>query len=85
MYVQKRDGRREPVSFDKITSRIERLSYGLNPDFCDPVSWTSKGLQVPPGAPPGPPEFELRALRASNGALGAAPVSGAGRWPPPEG
>ena len=26
------------MHFDKITTRITRLSYGLNPDFCDPVS-----------------------------------------------
>ena len=38
MYVVKRDGRQEPVHFDKITARINKLSYGLNPDFCDPVS-----------------------------------------------
>jgi len=36
-YVIKRDGRQEPVHFDKITARILKLSYGLNPDFCDPV------------------------------------------------
>ncbi len=38
MYVVKRDGRKEPVHFDKITARIKKLSYGLNPNFCDPVS-----------------------------------------------
>ena len=38
MFVVKRDGRREPVHFDKITARITKLSYGLNPEFCDPVS-----------------------------------------------
>jgi hypothetical protein len=38
MFVVKRDGRREPVHFDKITARITKLSYGLNTDFCDPVS-----------------------------------------------
>lgn len=37
-FVVKRDGRQEPVHFDKITARITKLSYGLNPDFCDPVS-----------------------------------------------
>jgi len=37
MYVIKRDGRRQNVFFDKITARISKLSYGLNPDFCDPV------------------------------------------------
>ena len=38
MFVLKRDGRKEPVHFDKITARITKLSYGLNTDFCDPVS-----------------------------------------------
>lgn len=37
-FVVKRDGRKEPVHFDKITARITKLSYGLNSDFCDPVS-----------------------------------------------
>lgn len=37
MYVVKRDGRQEQVHFDKITARITKLSYGLNPEFCDPV------------------------------------------------
>eukprot|EP00879_Flechtneria_rotunda_P027044 GHRR01028903.1.p1 GENE.GHRR01028903.1~~GHRR01028903.1.p1 ORF type:complete len:385 (+),score=113.21 GHRR01028903.1:136-1290(+) len=37
MYVVKRDGRKEPVRFDKITARINKLSYGLNTQFCDPV------------------------------------------------
>jgi hypothetical protein len=36
MYVVKRDGRKEAVHFDKITSRITRLSYGLNA-LVDPV------------------------------------------------
>ena len=31
MYIIKRDGRRESVHFDKITSRISKLCYGLNP------------------------------------------------------
>ncbi|CAI5446398.1 unnamed protein product [Caenorhabditis angaria] len=37
-YVVKRDGRKEDVHFDKITSRIQKLSYGLNMDFVDPVA-----------------------------------------------
>ncbi len=36
MYVVKRDGRKEPVSFDKITDRIKKLCYGLN-DLVDAV------------------------------------------------
>ncbi len=30
MFVQKRDGRRESVKFDKITARLDKLSYGLD-------------------------------------------------------
>ena len=36
MNVIKRDGRKEPVMFDKITSRVRKLCYGLN-DLVDPV------------------------------------------------
>jgi hypothetical protein len=43
MFVIKRDGRQVPVRFDKITARIQRLSYGLNQTYCDPVS-TMLGL-----------------------------------------
>ncbi len=31
MYVLKRDGRKEVVKFDKITARVNKLCYGLNP------------------------------------------------------
>ena len=31
MYVVKRDGRKEPIMFDKITARVRKLCYGLNP------------------------------------------------------
>ncbi|MFN8297027.1 MAG: ribonucleoside-diphosphate reductase subunit alpha [Chitinophagales bacterium] len=36
MYVIKRDGRKEPVHFDKITARISKLSFGLNSTFVVP-------------------------------------------------
>ena len=36
MQVVKRDGRHEPVMFDKITTRIQKLCYGLN-ELVDPV------------------------------------------------
>ncbi|MFD2100362.1 ribonucleoside-diphosphate reductase subunit alpha [Flagellimonas iocasae] len=36
MYVVKRDGRKEPIMFDKITARVRKLCYGLNP-LVDPV------------------------------------------------
>jgi len=37
MEVVKRDGRRELVKFDKVTSRIQALCKGLNTDYVDPV------------------------------------------------
>ncbi|XP_015608332.1 ribonucleoside-diphosphate reductase large subunit [Cephus cinctus] len=40
MFVLKRDGRKEDVHFDKITSRIEKLCYGLNMDYIDPPAVT---------------------------------------------
>lgn len=36
MYVVKRDGRKEPIMFDKITARVRKLCYGLN-SLVDPV------------------------------------------------
>jgi ribonucleoside-diphosphate reductase alpha chain len=36
MYVIKRDGRKEPIMFDKITARIRKLCYGFN-ELVDPV------------------------------------------------
>ncbi len=42
MQVIKRDGRRETVKFDKITARIDRLSYGLDPRFVIPVDVAKK-------------------------------------------
>jgi len=42
MFVLKRDGRKEQVYFDKITSRIVKLCYGLNTDYIDPTQITKK-------------------------------------------
>ncbi|CAB4252242.1 similar to Saccharomyces cerevisiae YIL066C RNR3 Minor isoform of the large subunit of ribonucleotide-diphosphate reductase [Maudiozyma barnettii] len=42
MFVIKRDGHKEPVQFDKITSRISRLSYGLDPKRIDAVKVTQR-------------------------------------------
>ena len=36
MFVVKRDGRKEPVMFDKITARVRKMCYGLN-TLVDPV------------------------------------------------
>lgn len=41
-YVVKRDGRHETVHFDKIAHRIEKLCYGLNPDFVDHIEVSQK-------------------------------------------
>ncbi|KAJ1120623.1 hypothetical protein NDU88_008785 [Pleurodeles waltl] len=45
MHVVKRNGRGERVMFDKITSRIQKLCYGLNLDFVDPAQITMKVIQ----------------------------------------
>jgi ribonucleoside-diphosphate reductase alpha chain len=42
MFVIKRDGRRESVKFDKITARIERLSYGLDVNYVQPIEVAKK-------------------------------------------
>lgn len=42
MLVIKRDGRRESVKFDKITARIEKLCYGLDPKHINPVEVAMK-------------------------------------------
>ena len=36
MFVLKRDGKKEPVMFDKITARVKKMCYGLN-KIVDPV------------------------------------------------
>ncbi|KAI8618802.1 ribonucleotide reductase [Chytriomyces sp. MP71] len=42
MFVVKRDGRRERVAFDKITARINKLCYGLEPAFVDAAQVAQK-------------------------------------------
>lgn len=42
MFVIKRNGRKENVFFDKITSRIIKLCYGLNMEYIDPTEITKK-------------------------------------------
>ena len=42
MLVIKRDGRKESVKFDKITARIDKLSYGLNTDFVKTIEIAKK-------------------------------------------
>jgi ribonucleoside-diphosphate reductase alpha chain len=45
MFVIKRDGRTESVKFDKITARIEKLCYSLNPHLVDPVDVARKVIE----------------------------------------
>jgi ribonucleoside-diphosphate reductase alpha chain len=45
MYVLKRDGRKESVKFDKITARINKLSYGLHPQYVDVVRVAQRVIQ----------------------------------------
>ena len=44
MFVVKRDGRKETVKFDKITARISKLCYGLNP-IIDPLKIAMKVIE----------------------------------------
>lgn len=45
MYVFKRDGKKESVKFDKITARIQKLSYGLSPEHVQSVSVAQKVIE----------------------------------------
>ncbi|KAJ8297411.1 hypothetical protein KUTeg_023942 [Tegillarca granosa] len=65
MYVQKRDGRKETVMFDKITSRIQKLCYGLNSEFVEPAAITMKVIN---GLYPGVTTVELDNLAAETAA-----------------
>lgn len=65
MFVIKRNGREEPVHFDKITSRIEKLCYRLDMDFIDPPAIT---LKVIKGLYPGVTTVELDNLAAETAA-----------------
>ncbi|CAH1266766.1 RRM1 [Branchiostoma lanceolatum] len=65
MYVLKRDGRQEKVHFDKITSRIQKLCYGLNMDFVDPTKITMKVIS---GLYSGVTTVELDTLAAETAA-----------------
>uniref|UniRef100_A0A4W6FVW0 Ribonucleoside-diphosphate reductase n=1 Tax=Lates calcarifer TaxID=8187 RepID=A0A4W6FVW0_LATCA len=65
MHVIKRDGRQEGVTFDKITSRIQKLCYGLNSDFVDPTQITMKVIQ---GLYSGVTTVELDTLAAETAA-----------------
>jgi len=64
MFVVKRDGRKEPVHFDKITSRIEKLMWGLSKDV-DPIEITKKVIS---GVYAGVSTSELDVLAAQTAA-----------------
>jgi ribonucleoside-diphosphate reductase alpha chain len=65
MYVIKRDGRQESVKFDKITARIQKLCYGLDPNHVDSVSVAMKVIQ---GIFPGVTTAQLDNLAAETAA-----------------
>lgn len=44
MFVLKRDGKKEPVKFDKITARIQKLCYGLDP-IVEPIKVAMKVIE----------------------------------------
>ncbi len=60
MFVIKRDGRKEPVKFDKITARIEKLCYGLS----EIVNATTVAVKVIEGIYDGVSTTELDSLAA---------------------
>ena len=45
MIVVKRSGKTEPVKFDKITARIKKQVYGLDPKYVDPIEVTMKVIE----------------------------------------
>lgn len=45
MFVLKRNGKSEAVMFDKITARINKLSYGLDPKYIKPLDIAKKVIQ----------------------------------------
>ncbi|CAB1120955.1 unnamed protein product [Ectocarpus sp. CCAP 1310/34] len=65
MFVVKRDGRKEDVKFDKITSRINKLCYGLDSRFVDSIKISQKVIQ---GVYPGVTTIELDELAAQTSA-----------------
>ena len=64
-YVIKRSGKRESVHFDKITSRVSKLCFGLDPKYVDPVVISQKVIQ---GVYPGVTTVELDELAAQTAA-----------------
>jgi ribonucleoside-diphosphate reductase alpha chain len=65
MYVVKRDGSKESVKFDKVTARIQKLCYALDPVHVSPVEVAMKVIQ---GIYPGVTTSELDNLAAETAA-----------------
>jgi len=65
MQVQKRNGSKEPVKYDKITMRIKKQTYGLNTDYVDALEIAKKVIQ---GVYDGVTSVELDALAAETAA-----------------
>lgn len=65
MFVYKRDGRKEKVQFDKITARVSRLCYGLDPTHVDAVHITQRVIS---GVYQGVSTIELDNLAAETAA-----------------
>ena len=45
MQVVKRSGKKEDVSFDKITARVKKLCYGLDPQYINHIEIAKKVIQ----------------------------------------
>jgi len=69
MQVIKRSGKREDVSFDKITARVKKLCYGLHPEYVDSIEIAKKVIQ---GLFDGVTTSELDNLAAETAATMAA-------------
>lgn len=69
MQVVKRSNKKEAVSFDKVTARINKLCYGLNSKFIDPIEISKKVIQ---GLYDGVRTTELDNLAAETAATMAA-------------
>ncbi|KAF8644660.1 hypothetical protein AX16_008320 [Volvariella volvacea WC 439] len=64
-FVYKRDGRKERIQFDKITTRIEKLCYGLDMNHVNVIEVTQKVIA---GVYPGVTTVELDNLAAETAA-----------------
>ena len=65
MFIKKRDGREEKVIFDKISSRIQKMCFGLDADYIDHIPIAQKVIQ---GIYPGVTTTELDELAAQTSA-----------------